>query len=136
LCIFPHDGALPYDQIQDFIHPPVAWYRRSRDEALLEREPAPQPREISAQPFVSVSHPALHVTMVKKAEEGDALVVRVLNLSNEAVTGSVCLSPALGTFGQVAKVNLEERILEALGTGNCCQIACRSKEVATLRFER
>lgn len=136
LCIFPHDGALPYDQIQDFIHPPVAWYRRSRDEALLEREPAPQPREISTQPFVSVSHPALYVTMVKKAEEGDALVVRVLNLSHEAVTGSVCLSSALGTFGQIAKVNLEERFLETLGTGSRCQIACRSKEVTTLRFER
>ena len=66
----------------------------------------------------------------------DALVVRVLNLSHEAVTGSVCLSSALGTFGQIAKVNLEERFLEALGTGSRCRIACRSKEVTTLRFER
>ena len=136
LALFPHDGRLPLAEVADFVHPPVAWYFRSREEALLQGAPGLAPLPVAEGPLVETGDPWVQVTMIKRAEEGEDLILRLVNLADEPRETAVRLAPALGDWDAAARADLEETPRETAGRGRECRVSLRPKEVCTLRFVR
>lgn len=82
--------------------------------------------------LVSVSSPAFHVSGIKRAEDGDGVIVRVYNTLDEPAETTVDV-PAFG--GSVARLNLnEEHVEDVARSADGVRIAARQNEIVTLRF--
>jgi len=82
--------------------------------------------------LVEVSSPAFHVSAVKRAEDGDGLIVRVYNTLDEPAETVVDAPVARG---RVSRVNLnEEHIEDVARDEDGVSIEARRNEIVTLRF--
>jgi alpha-mannosidase len=72
------------------------------------------------------------VTALKRAEDGDGVIVRVFNTLDRATTGRVRL---LEPWTRAELVDLkEERLRDAEQTNGSVRLKLRSNEIATVRF--
>jgi alpha-mannosidase len=125
--IIPHEGdwasSGTHVQAVQFLRPMRArWNRRGlghlRDTASL----------------VEVDSPAFAVSAIKRAEDGDGVVVRLYNIYDREAVGSVDIVPL---DGEVSMVNLnEERISEVPRVDGRAPLTARRNEIITLRFRR
>jgi alpha-mannosidase len=84
--------------------------------------------------LVHVTSPAFAVSAIKRAEDGDGIIVRVYNTTDEAADTDVDVPVARGT---VSMVNLnEEHITDMPRHEDGVSITARSNEIVTLRFRR
>ena len=71
---------------------------------------------------------------IKRAEDGDGVIVRVYNTSNEAADGAIDVLPLRGG---VSMVNLnEEHIADVPRVSGEVLLSARTNEIVTLRFRR
>ncbi len=84
--------------------------------------------------LVSVSSPAFAVSAIKRAEDGDGIIVRVYNTLNIEAETTVDVPMAAG---RVCQVNLNEEHLEDCERGvDGVVVRARGNEIVTLRFGR
>jgi alpha-mannosidase len=84
--------------------------------------------------LLSVDSPAFPVSAIKRAEDGDGIIVRLYNILGHPAETVVDLPPVPGP---VARVNLnEEHIEDAIRDDEGVLIAARPNEIITLRFRR
>lgn len=89
----------------------------------------PLPLELS---FVRSSPPGFVLTAIKRAEEGDGLIVRGFNSTD--ATCEVTLEADL-LWSKVTEVALDESLLRNLGKeGDSVRFVARPKQIVTLRF--
>jgi alpha-mannosidase len=89
----------------------------------------PLPLELS---FVRSSPPGFVLTAIKRAEEGDGLIVRGFNSTD--ATCEVTLEANL-LWSKVTEVALDESLLRNLGKeGDSVRFVARPKQIVTLRF--
>ncbi|MCP4406139.1 MAG: hypothetical protein GY801_53715 [bacterium] len=83
--------------------------------------------------FVSISPVSLIMTAIKKAESGEALIVRYYNASDSEVTGKLELFQAIQ---RAESTNLNEEPLEEipLVSENGVSVEARPWEVKTIKF--
>jgi alpha-mannosidase len=95
--------------------------------------------------FVQASPREFVITAIKSAEEGEGLIVRGFNISNEPIQVAVRVlreftTPIhfnLGLFTRAARVNLNEEFIAPLELreGRAVRFEARGKEIVTVRFE-
>ena len=84
--------------------------------------------------LLDVDSTAFQVSAIKRAEDGDGVIVRVYNTLDSPAEGTVDLTPV---SGNVSMVNLnEEHITDVPRVGNGVPIAARPNEIVSLRFRR
>lgn len=84
--------------------------------------------------MLDIDSTAFQVSAIKRAEDGDGVIVRVYNALDEAAEGTVDLTPL---SGDVSMVNLnEEHITEVPRVGAAVPISARPNEIISLRFRR
>ena len=84
--------------------------------------------------LLEVESPAFAVSAIKRAEDGDGVIVRVYNTLDEEADTTVNL-PLAG--GRVSKVNLnEEHVSDLQRDEDGVGITARRNEIVTLRFRR
>jgi mannosylglycerate hydrolase len=84
--------------------------------------------------LLSVDSPAFAVSAIKRAEDGDGVIVRVYNITDGEASAIVDLKPVLG---EVTLTNLnEDAIAEVPRVRGGAPITARPNEIVTLRFER
>ena len=84
--------------------------------------------------LLEVSSPAFQVSCIKRAEDGDGVIVRLSNPSRDAADTTVALLPVRGP---VCLVNLnEEHIADLPRVEGRVMITARTNEIVTLRFRQ
>ncbi len=84
--------------------------------------------------LLDVDSPAFQVTAIKRAEDGDGVIVRLYNTLDEPAQATVDLTPY---SGPASLVNLnEEHIIDVPRIGQRVPISARPNEIVTLRFRR
>jgi len=84
--------------------------------------------------LVKVSSPAFHVSAIKRAEDGDGVILRVYNATPHEAETSVDI-PSLS--GDVSMVNLnEEHIADVPRLPDGVRLSARPNEIITLRFRQ
>jgi alpha-mannosidase len=82
--------------------------------------------------LLEVSSPAFQVSCLKRAEDGDGVIVRLYNTTSESADAIVDLVPLKGP---VCAVNLnEEHIADVSRVQGKVMISARTNEIVTLRF--
>lgn len=122
--IIPHDGGWQSAcaEAHRFVRP-LRTVRTSRGTGTLPRTGS----------LVEVEPTEVIVSSVKLAEDGDGVVMRVYNVSDEKVDARVRLS---GANGQVQHVDLNEENAQPLAPSEgSIYLALRRNEITTLRFE-
>ncbi len=84
--------------------------------------------------LLSVDSPAFAVSAIKRAEDGDGVIVRVYNIIDGPAEGNIDLVPVRG---DVSMVNLnEEHIADVPRVAGVVPVVARTNEIVTLRFRR
>jgi len=84
--------------------------------------------------LLSVDSPDFAVSAIKRAENGDGVVVRVYNITNDEASATIDLKPVRG---DVTLTNLnEEEIAEVPRVRATVPVTARPNEIITLRFRR
>jgi alpha-mannosidase len=84
--------------------------------------------------LLSVDSPDFAVSAIKRAEDGDGVVVRVYNITNDEASATIDLKPVTGA---VTLTNLnEEEIAEVPRLRAAVPVTARPNEIITLRFRR
>jgi alpha-mannosidase len=82
--------------------------------------------------LLRVGSAAFQVTAIKRAEDGDGVMVRLYNTTDDDASADVDLLPLQGT---VSMVNLnEEHIADVPRINGAVPISARPNEIVTLRF--
>jgi len=88
----------------------------------------------AAASLLDVDSTAFQVSAIKRAEDGDGVIVRLYNTLDAPAEGKVDLTPVTG---DVSMVNLnEEHITDVPRVGRGVPIAARPNEIVSLRFRR
>ena len=124
-CIIPHGGdwqaanahALSYQRLRPMR---ARWNRHG-----LGR--------ITAQgALLTIDSPAFNVSAIKRAEDGDGVIVRLYNITNDQAEASIDLKPYPG---QASLVNLnEEHIADVPRIDGEVDISARPNEIVSIRF--
>jgi alpha-mannosidase len=124
-CIIPHDGdwqaagahTLAYQRLRPMR---ARWSRHGL--GRIEAEGS----------LLKVDSPAFNVSAIKRAEDGDGVIVRLYNITNDNAEASVELA---GFEGPVSVVNLnEEETADIPRIDGAVDIAARPNEIISLRF--
>ena len=119
-----------YPQVLDFVNPPFVMYRRSPDEALLREYEKPSVPSVSGKNFARVEGEGVYLTGMKRAEEEEMLLLRVVNLSDTTETCRISGGMAQGS--KFWKVNFMEQKEELLAEGNSCTVTLKPRQIYTV----
>jgi alpha-mannosidase len=125
-AVYPHAGdwraAGTVRRAAEFVTPLLA--------AAEPAHPGPLGRSVS---FVSVDAPGVEIAWVKRAEDSDALVLRLVEWHGAATTATITLRDPVRT---ARRVNLLEDAGEGLpAEGRTLRVALRPYEIATVLVE-
>ena len=124
-CVIPHDAdwqsagahALAYQRLRPMR---ARWSRHGLGRIASEGS------------LLKVDSPAFNVSAIKRAEDGDGVIVRLYNITNDNAEASVELA---GFEGPVSVVNLNEELIgDVPRIDGGVDISARPNEIVSLRF--
>ena len=114
----------------DFVNPRFVMYRRSPDEALLREYEKPSVPSVAGKNFARVEGEGVYLPGMKRAEEEEMLLLRVVNLSDTTETCRISGGMAQGS--KFWKVNFMEQKEELLAEGNSCTVTLKPRQIYTV----
>jgi mannosylglycerate hydrolase len=128
-CIIPHDGE--WQATGEAVAAHALAYQRLRSmRARWNRHGLGRIEACGT--MLSIDSPSFNVSAIKRAEDGDGVIVRLYNITNDNAEASVDLKPYPG---EVSMVNLnEEHIADIPRIDGEVDITARPNEIISLRF--
>jgi mannosylglycerate hydrolase len=137
ISIVPYAGDWKdaYPAVLDFTNPPKVFFRKSPDEAFLPGYKKPAPRFNGKVEFIKLDGKNVFITAVKREDQGEQLIVRLVNLSDEAQNVRVTINENIVKCKEISRLNLNEEQLKSIGEGNTAEVNILTKQVYTLGFK-
>jgi alpha-mannosidase len=133
--LLPHEGSWGIETVREAyaLNDPLIVYQ-TEDRRPKTEEPVPNPRSpVDSQPFVSVNTPNIVIETIKRAEDGDGIIVRMYECQRQR--GPFILT---ATFPLAAawRANILEENRESIPVeGNRLNYAIKPYQILTLRLQ-
>jgi len=137
LAVMPFDGDWrnSYPYVLDFINPPIISFKRNPDEAVLPgyKKPAPVLSTDETQ-FIKINGEDVYITAVKREENGENLLIRVVSFSDREQNISISMNNMI-PCKKSWQYSLKEIKGEQISEGNTAKFKIMPKQIITVGFE-
>lgn len=137
LSIIPSGGdwRKSYPWVMDFTNPPRVLFKKSTDEAFLPNYKKSPVLLTNNAEFIGIKGEDIYITALKREDNGEHLIVRMVNLSNRSQKAVVTINEKIVKVKEIFRINFNEEKLESIGIGNVVEALLTSKQVYTIAFE-
>lgn len=136
LAIMPFTGCWRdyYPRVLNFINPPVISFSRDPDEAVLPgyiKPAAILPAEVD---FIKIKGTDVYITAVKREEDGENLLIRVVSFADKKQNVSVSINSMINCK-KSWRYSLKEIKKEQISEGGAAVFEIMPKQIITVGFE-
>ena len=124
--------AYPY--VLDYVNPPLISFRRGVDEAVLPGYTKPAPVLPAYMEFIGIKGKDIYITAVKREENGENLLVRVVSFSDKKQNIFVSVNNMV-PCKKSWRYSLKEIRGEQISEGNTAEFEIMPKQIITIGFE-
>lgn len=137
LNLIPFDGDREnlLREVSSVLNPVVAFANRDTEDSVMPGYVRPENTLGDSFTAVKIDGEGLCIEALKKAINGEGLIVRVRNRLDKAVGGKLEISLPGADFKAVYLDNLEEKRLDKIGDGNKVSFIAPAKKILTFEFE-
>jgi len=137
LAVIPYTGGWRdiYQDVLGFVNPPCATFRRGPDEAVLPGYSKPAMTLPSGAEFIKVDGRDVYVTAVKREENGENLLVRLVSFAEDRQSAAVTVGGMIPCKTSW-RYSFKEEKLERLAEGNTARLELMPGQIVTIGFGR